>query len=122
MIFEVCAIVTIIILGVVGLELTLWLRSVRKLVDETNQTVRTLNAHLPAVADDVQAMSTLLRKTTEQVGGTVNAAAAGLGGFWKNPMGVVAKILMTAQQLTDLWYEIRHRDITDPDPDEETDR
>lgn len=109
MVYEVCALVITIILGVIGLELMLWLRSARKFVNEAEQTVRTVNARLPEVVDDMQAMSSLVRKTTEQVGGTVNEVAVGFDELRKNPLSFVTKILLDGKQLLELWKEIRGR-------------
>ena len=109
MIIEVCIVVITIILGVIGLELVLWLRSVRKLVNEAEQTAKTLNAHLPEVAEDIHAVSSLVRQTTEQVGGTVNEVAVGLENLRKNPLQMVSNILAALHQLGELWHEIRSR-------------
>lgn len=110
MVYEVCALVATIILGVVGIELMLWVRSVRKLTDEAKQTIQNINTHLPSMLSDVQAMTTLVRQTTEQVGGTVNEVAVSLEDLRRNPLRFVTVFLVAAKQVIELWNEIRGRE------------
>lgn len=109
MIYEVCVLVATIILGVLGIELMLWARSARKLTDEAKHTMQSVNAHLPQLLSDVQVMTTLVRQTTEQVGGTVNEAAVSLEELRKNPLRFVTVFLSTTKQVIDLWNDIRDR-------------
>ena len=109
MIYEVCVLVATIILGVLGLELMLWIRSIRKLTDEAKQTMQNINKHLPSMLDDVQVMTTLVRHTTEQVGGTINEAAVSLEELRKNPLRFVTVFLLAAKQVIELWSDIRDR-------------
>lgn len=113
MIYEVCALVLTIILGVVGIELMLWLRSLRKLTDEAKKAAEDINAHLPYMLADAQAVTSLVRSTGEQVGETVNEAAAGFANFRKNPLGVVTALIHNVKQIIELWHNIRGRK-TDP--------
>jgi len=115
MIYQVCVLVATIILGVIGIELTLWIRSVRKLTDEAKQTIQDLNTHLPSMLEDVQVMTTLVRQTTEQVGGTVNEVAVSVEELRKNPMRFVTVFLLAAKQVIELWNEIRSRKKEAPD-------
>ena len=115
MVYEVCVLVGTIILGVLGIELMLWVRSVRKLTDEAKQTIQTINTHLPSMLDDVQVMTTLVRHTTEQVGGTVNEVAVSLEELRRNPLRFVTVFLAGAKQVIELWHEIRARKREDPD-------
>ena len=109
MIYEVCVLVVTIILGVLGIELMLWMHSVRKLTDEAKQTIQNINTQLPSMLDDVQALTTLVRHTTEQVGGTVNEVAVSLEDLKKNPLRFVTVFLVAAKQVIELWNEIRGR-------------
>lgn len=115
MIYEVCALVGTIILGVLGVELMFWIRSARKLTDEAKQTIQAINTHLPSMLDDVQAMTTLVRHTTEQVGGTVNEVAVSLEELRKNPLRFVTVFLLAAKQVIELWNDIRGRKKEAPD-------
>ena len=115
MIYEVCALVATIVLGMLGIELVLWVRSARKLTDEAKQTIQNVNTHLPNILDDVQAMTGLVRKTTETVGGTVNEAAVSLEELRKNPLRFVTVFLLEAEQLIELWNDIRDRNKEAPD-------
>lgn len=115
MVYEVCVLVATIVLGVLGIELMLWVRSIRKLTDEANKTIQNVNTHLPSMLDDMQVMTTLVRQTTEQVGGTVNEAAASLEELRKNPLRFVSVILLAAKQVIELWNEIRGRKKEAPD-------
>ena len=115
MIYEVCALVGTIILGVLGVELMFWIRSARKLTDEAKQTIQAINTHLPSMLDDVQAMTTLVRQTTEQVGGTVNEVAVSLEDLRKNPLRFVTVFLLAAKQVIELWNDIRGRKKEAPD-------
>lgn len=115
MIYEVCALVATIILGVLGIELMLWIRSARKLTDEAKQAIQDINSHLPRLLDDVQAMTTLVRHTTEQLGGTVNEAAVSLEELRKNPLRFVTVFLLAAKQVIELWNDIRGRKKEAPD-------
>lgn len=115
MIYEVCVLVTTIILGVLGIELMFWVRSARKLTDEAKQTIQDINTHLPSMLDDVQAVTTLVRQTTEQVGGTVNEAAVSLEELRKNPLRLVTVFLLVAKQVIELWDDIRGRKKEAPD-------
>jgi len=109
MIYEVCALVAIIILGVVGIEVMLWVRSARKLTDEARKTVQDINTRLPYMLADVQAVTSLVRQTSEQVGGTVNEVAVSLEEMRKNPLRFIAAFLQSVKQLIELWHEIRGR-------------
>lgn len=115
MIYEVCVLVGTIILGVLGIELMLWIHSARKLTDEAKQTIQTINTHLPSMLDDVQVVTGIVRQTTEQMGGTVNEAAASLEELRKNPLHFVTVFLLTAKQVIELWNEIRSRKKEAPD-------
>lgn len=107
MIYEVCALVATIILGVLGIEVMLWVRSVRKLTDEAKQTMQDLNSHLPHLFEDMQAVSTLVRHTSEQVGGTVSQAAVSLEELKRNPLRLVTSFMEAARQVMELWQDIR---------------
>lgn len=109
MIYEVCALVGIIILGVIGIELTLWLRSVRKLTNEAKITLQNINSQLPHILEDAQAVTSLVRQTGEQVGGTMNEVAVGLEEIWKHPLLFITSLLEGARQVIDLWLDIRGR-------------
>ncbi|SHH31716.1 hypothetical protein [Desulfosporosinus lacus] len=109
MVFEVCALVATIIFGVIGVELMLWIRSARKLTDEAKQTVQDINAHLPYLLSDVQAVTSVVRQTSEQVGGTVNEVAVSLEEMRKNPLRFIAVFLEGIKQLMALWQDIRGR-------------
>lgn len=110
MIFEVCIIVGTIILGVIGLEVMLWVRSVRKLTDEAKQTVQDINAHLPNVLVDIQSVTGLVRQTSEQVGGTMNEVAVSLEEMRRNPLRWLKVSLEGVKQLMELWQDIRGRE------------
>lgn len=109
MVYEVCAIVATIILGVIGVELMLWVRSARKLTDEAKQTVQNINTHLPYLLSDVQAVTSLVRQTTEQVGGTVNEVAVSLDEIRKNPLRFITTFIESVKHLMALWQDIRGR-------------
>lgn len=113
MIYEVCVLVATIILGVLGIELMLWVRSIRKLTDEAKQSIQAVNAHLPSMLDDVQAMTNLARVTTDHLGGTVNEVAVSLEDLRKNPLHFVTAFLLAAKQVIELWNEIRGREKKD---------
>ena len=115
MVIEVCVIVATIVLGVLGVELVLWVRSARKLTDEAKQTVQDVNAHLPDMLDDVQAVTALVRKTSEQVGGTVNEVAVSVEELRKNPLRYITAFLLAVKQVIELWKEIRDRKKEAPD-------
>ena len=115
MIYEVCALVGTIVLGVLGIELVLWVRSIRKLTDEAKHTIQSVNTHLPSMLDDVQALTSLVRQTTEHVGGTVNEVAVSLEELRKNPLHFVTVFLLAAKQVLELWNEIRGRKKEAPD-------
>ena len=115
MIYEVCVLVATIILGVLGIELMLWVRSIRKLTDEAKQSIQTINTHLPSMLDDAQALTSLVRQTTEQVGGTVSEVAVSLEELRKNPLHFVTVFLLAAKQVIELWNEIRGRKKEAPD-------
>ncbi len=110
MIYEVCVLVATIVLGVIGIELMLWVRSIRKLTDEAKQTIQAVNTHLPSMLDDVQVLTSIVRQTTEQVGGTVNEVAVSLEDLRKNPLRFVTVFLLAAKQVIELWNEIRGRE------------
>lgn len=110
MIYEVCALVATIILGVIGIEVVFWIRSARKLTNEATQTVKDINTHLPHLLADVQAVTGIVRQTSEQVGGTVNEVAVSLDELRKNPLRFVVIVLEAFKQLTDLWHSIRMRE------------
>ncbi len=107
MVYEVCALVAIIILGVLGLELALWIRSARKLTDEVKQTVQELNTHLPDMLEDVQAVTHLVRQTSEQVGGTMSQVAVSLEEMRKNPLRLVTVFMEAVKKVRHLWREVR---------------
>ncbi len=115
MIYEVCILVATIILGVLGIELMLWVRSARKLTDEAKRTMQHVNAHLPHLLSDVQAVTTVVRRTTEQVGGTVNGAAVSIEELRKNPLRLITVFLMMVKQVTELWEDIRGQKKEAPD-------
>lgn len=107
MVYEVCALVATIILGVLGLELALWIHSVRKLTDEARQTIQSLNSHLPAMLEDVQTVTGLARQTVEEVWGTLSEVAAGFEGLCKNPLNLLNVIKEALKRVKELWHEIR---------------
>ena len=107
--YEVCALVATIILGVIGIEVMLWVRSLRKLTDEAKQTLQDINAHLPYLLTDVQAVTRVVKQTTEQVGGTVNEVAISLEEMRKNPLRFIAVFIEGVKQLIDLWHNLRRR-------------
>ncbi|MDR3584972.1 MAG: hypothetical protein P4L59_06555 [Desulfosporosinus sp.] len=115
MIYEVCILVATIILGMLGFELMLWVRSVRKLTDEAKRTIQDLNAHLPHLLEDAQAVTSLIRQTTEQVGGTVNQAASSIEELQRNPLRFITHFLEAAKQVIELWKDIRSRKMETPD-------
>lgn len=113
MIYEVCILVATIVLGVLGIELMLWVRSIRKLTDEAKQSIQAINTHLPSMLDDVQAMTNIARHTTEQLGGTVNEVAVTLEDLRKNPLHFVSAFVSAVKQVIELWNEIRGREKKD---------
>lgn len=114
MIYEVCALVSTIILGVIGIELVFWIRSARKLTNEAKQTVQDINTHLPYLLADVQAVTGIVRQTSEQVGGTVNEVAVSLEELRRNPLRFIAVFIESMKQLIELWNNIRGREKEEP--------
>lgn len=108
MVYEVCALVATIIFGVLGIELAIWIRSVRKLTDEAKRTLQDLNTHLPYMLEDVQAVTKVVRQTSEQVGGTVSEVAASLEEMRRNPLHLVTMFLGVIKQVKELWREVRN--------------
>ena len=109
MIYELCALVATIILGVIGIEVMLWVRSIRKLTDEAKQTLKDVNVHLPHLLEDVQAVTAVVRITSEQLGGTVNEVAVSLEDMRKNPLRLVTSLMEAVRHVMELWQEIRGR-------------
>lgn len=109
MIYEVCALVATIIFGVLGIELMLWIHSARKLTDEAKQTIQDINTHLPSMLGDVQTVANFVRKTTEQMDGTVNEVAVSLEELRRNPLHFVSAFLLAVTQVIELWNDIRGR-------------
>lgn len=114
MIYEVCALVATIVLGVLGFELALWIHSVRKLTNEAKLTMQNLNARLPHMLEDVQAVTALVRQTSEQVGGTVNQAACSLEELQRNPLRFIKVFFEAIKRVIDLWREICDREEEAP--------
>lgn len=81
-IYEVCAIVITILLGVLGVELALMLHSVRKLAEEARQTLGDVNVQLPALLDNARAVSRQVRDTGERVSGTLLEVVKDGLGLW----------------------------------------
>ena len=109
MIYELCALVATIILGVIGIEVMLWVRSIRKLTDEAKQTLKDVNAHLPHLLEDVQAVTAVVRVTSEQLGGTVNEVAVSLEDMRKNPLRLITTLMEAVKHVMEVWQEIRGR-------------
>ncbi|MDQ7093921.1 hypothetical protein REC12_10000 [Desulfosporosinus sp. PR] len=109
MVYQVCALVATIILGMLGIELILWLHSLRKLTDEAKHAIRDINTYMPSLLEDVKVMTNLVRHTTEQVGGAVTEAAVGLERLRKDPLYLITGFLGTVKQLMALWQEFRGR-------------
>ncbi|KUO70955.1 MAG: hypothetical protein APF81_14700 [Desulfosporosinus sp. BRH_c37] len=109
MIYEVCVLVTTIILGMLGIELLLLVHSARKLTNEAKHAMQIVNTHLPHLLSDLQEVTTLVRQTTEQVGGTVNEVAVSLEELRKNPLHFVRVFMLSAKQVIELWHDIRGR-------------
>ena len=109
MVYELCALLATIILGVIGIELMMWIHSARKLTDEAKQTLEDVNAHLPHLLEDVQAMTSIVRLTTEQVGGTVNEVAVSLEEMRRNPLLLVTAFMESVKKVQALWQNIRGR-------------
>ena len=107
MVYEVCALVVTIILGVLGIELAIGIRSVRKLTDEAKQTIQELNTHLPYMLEDVQTVTHIVRQTSELVGGTVGEVAVSLEEMRKNPLRLVTMVMEVIKQVKALWREVR---------------
>ncbi|WP_088188290.1 DUF948 domain-containing protein [Desulfosporosinus sp. FKA] len=107
MVYQVCALVATIILGMLGIELIMWIRSLRKLTDEAKDTLEDLNTYLPSLLQDVNVMTNLVRQTTEQVNGTVSEVSAGLERLRKDPLYLLTSFLETIKQLKELWQEFR---------------
>lgn len=107
MVYEVCALVATIIFGVLGIELAIWIRSARKLTDEAKQTLLALNTQLPYMLEDVQAVTKLVRQTSEQLGGTVSEVAVSLEEMRKNPLRIVTMFMAVIKQVKELWREVR---------------
>lgn len=109
-IYEVCTLVATIILGVIGIEVMLWIRAARKLTNEAKQMVEDINNYLPHLLEDVQAVTSLVRQTSEQVGGTLNEVAVSLEEMRKNPLRLIAGFTKSIKQLMELWHNIRGRE------------
>lgn len=107
MVYEVCVLAATIILGVLGIELAFWLRSLRKLTDEVQKTVQDLNTHLPQMLDDVQAVTNLVRQTGEQIGGTMTEVAVSLEELRKNPLRLVSLFRKIVKKVKEQWRELR---------------
>ncbi|AFM43243.1 hypothetical protein Desaci_4399 [Desulfosporosinus acidiphilus SJ4] len=109
MIYEVCALVATIILGMLGIELIIWIHSIRKLTDEVRHTVHDFNMYMPSMLDDVKVMTGLVRNTTEQVTETVTEVAVGIDAFRKNPLHLVTSVLESIKQIISVWQDFRGR-------------
>lgn len=109
MVYQVCALVATIILGMLGIELVMWIRSLRKLTDEAKHTLQDINTYIPPMLQDVNAMTNVVRQTTEQVNGTVSEVAAGLERLRKDPLYLITSLLETIKQLKELWQEFRDK-------------
>ncbi|KLU64352.1 hypothetical protein DEAC_c37860 [Desulfosporosinus acididurans] len=109
MVYEVCALVATIILGMLGIELIIWIHSIRKLTDEVRHTVEDLNMYMPSMLDDVKVMTGLVKNTTEQVSETVTEVAVDIEKFRKNPLHLVTSLLESIKQIMCFWQDLRGR-------------
>lgn len=114
MVYEVCALVATIILGMLGLELIMWMRSIRKLTDEVKQTVQSFNTYMPLMLEDVNVMTNVVKHTTEQVGETVTDVAVTIEKFRKDPLYMVTSVLESLKQILSLWQEFRGKNKEAP--------
>ena len=96
MVLEVCALIVTIVVGVVGLELALWLRSVRQLTKQATETMKEINAHLPEVLEDAHRISKLLRRSCDQLAKLKN-----------NPLTLLPVALDAIRNFLGFWQEIR---------------
>jgi uncharacterized protein YoxC len=109
MVYEVCSLVATIILGMLGIELIVWIHSIRKLTEELRHTVQDLNTYMPSMLDDVKAMTGIVRNTTEQVNETVTEVAVGIEKFRKNPLLLATSLMDSIKQIMSFWQDLRGR-------------
>ncbi|MGC7869895.1 hypothetical protein ACPUYX_00010 [Desulfosporosinus sp. SYSU MS00001] len=107
MVYQVCALVATIILGMLGIELILWIRSMRKLTDEVQQTIHHVNTHAPSVFSDVKVITNLIRSTLEDVYGSVGEVAASLYKLKKDPLFFLTAIIEKLKLILSLWQDFR---------------
>jgi prophage DNA circulation protein len=105
MVYEVCVLVATIILGMLGIELILWIHTARKLTAEVNKMIQQVNVSMPSMLEDVKVITGLVKHTTEQVTGTVNEVAGGFERLRKNPLQLMTDFLEIAKKFMVLWQE-----------------
>ncbi|KLU61483.1 hypothetical protein CEB3_c21630 [Peptococcaceae bacterium CEB3] len=106
-VYQVCAIVITIFLGVLGFELALALYSLRRLTEEAKRTLEGVNHQLPELLDNVQAVSRQVRKTGDLVGCGLGQAAAGIEEVKGEPLRFLASLLALVKEGWSLWQNIR---------------
>lgn len=108
-VYEVCAIVITIFLGVLGFELALMIHSLRQLTEEAKHTLRDVNVQLPELLDNTRVVSQKVRVASERLDGKVNEAAAGMERIKGESLRSLASILELAKDGLGLWADIRKR-------------
>lgn len=109
MVYEVCALVATITLGVLGIEITMTVRSARQLTNEAKQTLHDVNAHLPQLLMDAQNVTHTLRETSDHVSGSFNQAAVTLEMLKGNSLRSATEWLTFVKEGIALWEDIRNR-------------
>lgn len=107
MIYEVCALVLTIILGMLGLYFIFFLHSTRSLVEETRQTVKSLNEELPTILHDLKYSAEKLRSTTETVEGGIHEVATSIEVLTSSPLRVANAALELVKRSLEIWYKLR---------------
>ncbi|CAA7600056.1 Hypothetical protein DEACI_0705 [Acididesulfobacillus acetoxydans] len=108
-VYEVCAIVMTVFLGVLAFEAALAVYSLRKLTEEARHTLQNANVQLPALLENVLAVARKVRVTSELVEDGVSRAAAGMAKVKGEPLLFLVNSLAAVKEGLSLWEKIRAR-------------
>ena len=102
MVYEVCALVLTIILGMVGVQLVLVLHSTRQLMNEARNSLRTLNRHMSGILDSVEKSAQGIQAAAEVIEAGASQVAAGLQGI-KSPLVLFTYLIGLIREGLAIW-------------------
>lgn len=108
MVYQVCALVLTLIIGMAGLYFLMILHSTRLLADEARKTLEIINGKIPGILSEIENSAQELRITSGLVQTGIKEVSASIDNL-RSPVKLASQLILVIREILTVWNRFKGR-------------